>query len=125
MAAKKINNWVYKNIKKTPVVSIPSALDVLATMEGDCNEHTALFAALARSVGLPVKINVGLAYMEGSFYYHAWPSVFVGFWVDMDPTFGQDIADAAHIKFIDGDINRQLDIVRLIGKIKLEVIDYK
>ncbi len=124
-AAKKINKWLFENIRKVPVVSIPSAIDVLKTKEGDCNEHTVLFAALARSIGIPVKLNVGFAYTSGRFYYHAWPSVYTGVWVDMDPTFGQDIADVTHIKLIEGDIDKQLDIVRLLGRIKLEVIEYK
>jgi len=125
LAAKKINKWLFENIKKVPVVSIPSAVDVLKTKEGDCNEHTVLFAALSRSIGTPVKVNVGLAYSDGRFYYHAWVSVYTGAWVDMDPTFGQDIADAGHIKLIEGDIDKQLDIIRLLGEIKLEVIEYK
>ncbi len=124
-AAKKINQWLFENIRKVPVVSIPSAIDVLKTREGDCNEHAVLFTALTRSVGIPTKINVGLTYTEGRFYYHAWPSVYVGQWVDMDPAFGQDIADVTHIKFIEGDLNKQLDIIKLLGKIKLEVIGYK
>lgn len=125
LAAKKINKWLYDNIKKIPVVSIPSAIDVLKTKEGDCNEHAVLFAALARSIGIPAKINVGLAYTNGRFYYHAWVSVYTGVWIDMDPTFGQEIADIAHIKLIEGDIDKQLDIVKLLGRIKLEVIEYK
>lgn len=124
-AAQKINKWLFENIRKVPVVSIPSALDVLRTKEGDCNEHAVLFAALARSVGIPAKVNVGLAYTNGRFYYHAWVSVYTGMWVDMDPTFGQDIADAAHIKLLEGDIDKQLDIVRLLGRIKLEVLEYR
>ncbi|MCP4649474.1 MAG: transglutaminase domain-containing protein [PVC group bacterium] len=125
LAAKKINDWVYKTIRKTPVVSIPSAIDVLNTREGDCNEHTALFTALARAAGIPAKVHVGLVYLKGRFYYHAWPSVYVGKWIDMDPTFGQDIADVSHIKLLEGDLNKQLDIVKLIGKIALEVIEYR
>ncbi len=54
-----------------------------------------------------------------------WPVVYVGEWIDMDPTFGQDIADAAHIKLLEGDINRQLDIVKVLSKIKLEVIEQR
>lgn len=125
IAAQKINQWLFKNIYKVPVVSIPSAIDVLKTREGDCNEHTVLFAALARAAGIPAKINVGLVYTGGRFYYHAWPGVYVGKWVEMDPTFGQDIADAGHIKLLEGDINRQLDIVKLLSKIKLEVIEQR
>jgi hypothetical protein len=67
-------------------------------------------------------MNVGLAYANGRFYYHAWPSVYVGEWVDMDPTFGQNIVDVAHIRLIEGDLSKQLDIIKLLGCISLEVI---
>jgi hypothetical protein len=123
-AAIKINRWLFKNINKVPVISIPSALDVLNTREGDCNEHSVLFAALARRAGIPTKINVGLAFAQGRFFYHAWVSVYVGQWVDMDPTFGQDIADCAHIKLLEGDITKHLEIIRVLGKIKLEVLSF-
>lgn len=125
LAAQKLNKWVFENIKKVPVVSIPSAMDVLKTKEGDCNEHTVLFSALARSIKIPTKMNVGLAYTDGRFYYHAWPSIYIGKWINIDPTFGQEIADIAHVKFIEGDLTKQLDIIKLLGKIKLEVLEFK
>ena len=121
-AAVLINRWVFEQIRKTPVISIPSAIDVIKTREGDCNEHTVLFTALARAAGIPCQMNVGLAYANGRFYYHAWPSVYVGEWVDMDPTFGQNIVDVAHIRLIEGDLSKQLDIIQLLGRISLEVI---
>ncbi|MDA2921327.1 transglutaminase-like domain-containing protein, partial [Desulfobacterota bacterium AH_259_B03_O07] len=49
-AARKINDWVYNYLEKTPTVSIPNALDVLKTRKGDCNEHATLFAALLNSI---------------------------------------------------------------------------
>lgn len=120
-AAKKINNWVYKNLKKVPTVSIPNALDVLKTGEGDCNEHAALFAALSRASGIPTNIALGIVYVDGKFYYHAWNEVFIGKWVSVDPVFGQFPADASHIKFIEGDLARAPEIIRLVGKINLDI----
>lgn len=123
--AKKLNRWVYENIKKQPTLSIPSALEVLKIRQGDCNEHTVLFTALARSVGIPAKICAGLVYLRGHFFYHAWPEVFAGRWIAMDPTFGEEIADATHIKLAEGGIESQVNIARLIGNIKIEVIGYE
>ena len=122
-AAKEINNWVYKKLEKVPTVSLPNALDVLETKRGDCNEHTALFAALSRAAGIPTKIVFGVVYVNGKFYYHAWNEVFLGTWVPVDPTFGQLPADASHIKFVEGDLNRGSEIIRLVGKIKIEILD--
>lgn len=64
-------------LEKKPTVSLPSALEVLRTKVGDCNEHTALYVAMARALGLPARIAVGMVYMHGAFYYHAWPEVYL------------------------------------------------
>jgi hypothetical protein len=120
-AAEEISNWVYNNLEKVPTVSIPNALDVLKTKRGDCNEHATLFAALARAAGIPTKIAFGIVYLDGKFYYHAWDEVFVGRWVAVDPTFGQFPADASHIRFLEGDLSRGSEIIRLVGKIKIEI----
>ncbi|HLE25501.1 MAG TPA: transglutaminase domain-containing protein [Thermodesulfobacteriota bacterium] len=122
-AAKEINNWVYKKLEKAPTVSLPNALDVLQTRRGDCNEHAALFAALSRAAGIPTKIVFGVVYVNGKFYYHAWNEVFLGSWIPVDPTFGQLPADASHIKIVEGDLNRGSEIIRLVGKIKIEILD--
>ena len=123
-AAKKLNDWVYTALTKKPVVSIPSALEVLNQREGDCNEHTALYTALARSAGIPTRMAAGIVYLEDGFYYHAWPEVWVGRWMPVDPTFGQFPADATHIRFVTGNLDRQADIVRLVGKLKVEFLEY-
>jgi len=125
VAVKLINDWTYRNIKKIPTVSIPSAVEVLNTLEGDCNEHAVLFAALARAAGIPVKVILGVVYLDGRFYYHAWNEVYIGKWVPIDSTFGQIPADATHLKIIEGDISRSPDILKVVGKMKLEVIETK
>lgn len=122
-AAMEINNWVYEKLEKVPTVSLPNALDVLETKRGDCNEHAALFAALSRAAGIPTKIVFGVVYVNGKFYYHAWNEAFLGSWIPVDPTFGQLPADASHIKFLEGDLNRGSEIIRLVGKIKIEILD--
>jgi hypothetical protein len=120
-----IYDWVYKNISKVPVVSLPMATEVLRTRKGDCNEHTILFTALARAVGIPSRIAIGLTYRRGLFYYHAWPEVYLDRWVAVDPTLGQFPADASHIRLLTGDIDKQVQILAVIGKIKLEGIEYQ
>ena len=124
-AAKKLNDWVYTALAKKPVISIPSALEILNQREGDCNEHTALYTALARAVGIPTRMAAGIVYMGNGFYYHAWPEVWVGHWMPVDPTFNQFPADATHIRFATGNLDRQSDIIRLVGKLKVEVLEYK
>ncbi len=124
-AAKKLNDWVYAAIEKKPVVSIPSALEILSQRVGDCNEHTTLYTALARAAGIPTRMAAGIVHVESGFYYHAWPEVWLGAWTAIDPTFGQFPADATHIRFVSGNLDRQSEILRLVGKLKVEVLEYK
>ncbi|HVR16359.1 MAG TPA: transglutaminase-like domain-containing protein, partial [Candidatus Limnocylindrales bacterium] len=121
-AALRIKDWVYKEIAKEPTVSIPNALEVLQTRKGDCNEHTVLFNALARAAGIPAKTVVGVVYLRGAFYYHAWSEVWLGDWVSLDSVLNQFPADVTHIKFLEGEIDRQIDILQLIGNLKIEVL---
>lgn len=117
--------WVYTSVKKDIVPSLPTALDVLDTMEGDCNEHTMLYTALARASGLPTRMAIGIVWSDEfkAYYYHAWPEVYAGRWVWIDPTLGQPIADATHIKLISGDLMSWWRIAPFMGNIKLNVIE--
>ncbi len=121
-ALQRLNRWVYANIEKIPVISIPSALQVLQIRKGDCNEHAVLLAALVRAAGIPARVVAGLVYSENSFFYHAWVEAFVGQWVSADPVMGQLPADATHIRLIRGNLQKQVDILRLLGKLKVEVL---
>jgi hypothetical protein len=123
VVAQRINQWVYDSLEKVITISVPSAVQVLRTRRGDCNEHTQLYVALARAAGIPARIATGLAYVNGKFYYHAWPEVRLRDWVAVDPTFGQFPADAAHLRFVRGGLARQGELLRLIGNLRLEVLD--
>lgn len=123
--ARRIHDWVFSRLDKEAVLSIPSALEVLAERRGDCNEHAVLFTALARAAGLPTRIAIGVVWsdeLEG-FYYHAWPEVHLGDWVWMDPTLGQPLADATHIKLLNGGIESWPRLLPYLGKLEVEVLD--
>ena len=128
----KIHEWVFSRLDKEPVVSIPSALEVLEQRRGDCNEHAVLFTALARAVSVPTRIAIGIVWsdeLEG-FYYHAWPEVFLDVtsqgrpdWYWMDPTLGQPLADATHIKLLNGGIESWPRLLPYLGKLEIEVLE--
>jgi hypothetical protein len=122
---RKIINWVYINIEKKPVLSVPNALEVLNNKAGDCNEHAVLTAALFRAAGLPAQIETGLIYLNGRFYYHAWNIAYVGQWITADSVFNQIPADVTHIRLVRGEGGEQLNLLGVMGKIKLEVISIK
>lgn len=122
--ARKIHDWVFQNIEKIPVFSIPSALETLETREGDCNEHAVLYTALARAAGVPARVACGLVWSDElqGFYYHAWPEVYAGKWFWVDPTFGQPLADATHIKLLAGSLEQWTQLAAYLGQVQLEII---
>jgi len=115
-------NWVYQNIEKRPVLSLPDALSTLKNRVGDCNEHAVLLAALARAAGIPCRIEAGLVYLKGRFYYHAWNRMYLGRWITVDAVFNQIPADVSHIRLVTGSPSRQLDLMGIIGKLNLRII---
>ena len=119
-----LSDWVFRNVEKRPSAGIPSALAVLNTRQGDCNEHSVLLTALARSLGVPTRIQLGVVYQDGRFYYHAWTASLVdGKWMEFDPTFGQPRADAARIALAAGDMRDAQKLAGVVGRIEIEIID--
>lgn len=117
--------WLFENVEKVPVLSIPNALETLRTRQGDCNEHAVLFTALARALNIPCRIAIGVVYSDtlGGFGYHAWPEVYHGAWYPIDPTLGQMAADATHIKLFNGNIESWVQLIGFVGQLEIEVID--
>ncbi len=126
--AEALTRHVNAMLEKKPTISLPSAREVLRTKIGDCNEHTVLYVAMARAVGIPARIDVGLVLVRGAFYYHAWPEVYIeagsqGYWLPVDPTFNQFPADATHLRLARGGLDKQVAILPLIGHLKITVLD--
>ena len=125
MKVQKIVGWIHQNIEKRPVLSLPDALSTLKNRVGDCNEHAMLLSALTRAVGIPSRIETGLVYLNGRFYYHAWNALFLGRWITADSLFGQIPADVTHLRFSSGAQSLGLDILTIIGKVDLHIIAEK
>jgi hypothetical protein len=119
----KLLDWVHQNIEKRPVLSLPDALSTLENRVGDCNEHAVLLAALARAAGIPCRLEAGLVYLKGRFYYHAWNLVYLGRWITADSLFGQLPADVSHVRFVSGSQRQQLDLMGMIGNVQLKIIN--
>jgi hypothetical protein len=119
----KIMAWMAASIDQRPVFSLPSALPVLDHGVGDCNEHAILLATLCRAAGIPARVEAGLVYQNGRFYYHAWNSVYLGRWITADPVLNQLPADVTHIRMAQGADNLYFDLMGIIGKVTLKIID--
>jgi hypothetical protein len=122
-AAELLAHWVHASLRRAPSnASVPSAVQVLENAVGDCNEFTTLYVALARASGIPTRTVAGLLYLNGRFYYHAWPEIYLGDWIAVDPSLDQFPADAAHLRFAVDGLARHVELVPLIGRLKLEVL---
>lgn len=101
-AAKKVSEWVNKNLEKDYGSSSDSATGVLALKKGDCTEHSLLTVSLLRALGIPAKRIDGLVYLVNedrvpALYWHEWVEAYVGEWTQLDPTFGQPVANALRL----------------------------
>jgi transglutaminase-like putative cysteine protease len=57
---------------------------------------------MLRSLGIPAKRVDGLVYLMNddgvpALYWHEWVEAYVGEWTQLDPTFGQDVAQPARL----------------------------
>jgi transglutaminase-like putative cysteine protease len=121
-ASTKLVGFVYRHIRSEYVPAYSNALEAFQSARGDCTEHSILYVALARAVGIPARVAVGVAYWPpgDGFGWHAWAEIYVaGRWIAVDPTWNQPIADATHVKLADGGPAEQARIVMLLGKLKI------
>jgi transglutaminase-like putative cysteine protease len=121
-AAERLTHWVAGHLRKEATGGLPNAVRVLNQRRGDCNDFTVLYVALARAAGLPARPVAGLLEVGGRFYYHAWPEVYLGDWVAVDPLLDQFPADAAHLRFLAGGLARHTQLIRFIGRLKIEAL---
>jgi hypothetical protein len=85
--------------------AIQSASEVVQSKRGKCDEITALFVSLNRSLGIPCRFVAGYSYTENELFNdnwvsHSWSEVFFpgAGWVPFDITHGQfGYVDAGHI----------------------------
>lgn len=127
-AAELINQWVYTNIKKEYSPEISNALTTLRARKGDCGEHSALAVALLRATGIPARIASGVVYWpEGKgFAYHAWVEVYLGRWVQMDPTWNETAANATHIMLTNEGVEKQIAaIAGAIRGMKIKFVSFE
>jgi transglutaminase-like putative cysteine protease len=126
--AKRLSSLVHDRLEKVYGQSRDRASEVLRSGKGDCTEHALLFVALARAAGIPARGVHGLVYANygdggPGLYWHAWAEVRVGDeWIAVDPTFGQEVADATHITLGRG---TKADAVGLIGSLSVKKADVK
>jgi hypothetical protein len=117
-----LTHWVAHTVQAEPSTAFPQASAVLIRRRGDCNEHTVLFVALARALGLPARPVAGLLLVDGRYYYHAWAEVYLSDWVAVDPTLDQFPADVAHLRLVADGLARPTDLAPRVGRLTIDTL---
>ena len=131
--ARLLESYVGNKIQdKTLDMGFASALETARALRGDCSEHGVLVAALARSLGVPSRIVVGLAYVatstfgqyhpDGVFLFHVWTELLVapGRWLPVDAALGT--FDATHIALTKSSLDTASPMIDLCLPV-LEIVD--
>jgi transglutaminase-like putative cysteine protease len=122
---RRLVQWIQENVEQAPV-DVFSSADVLRGRKAECQGLTWLYAAFARSLGIPTRVVNGLVHSKelDGFLYHAWAESHVGAgWLPVDPTFGQVGVDATHIKLLEGDrLADLLPLTDIVGRIQLRIL---
>lgn len=121
---RRLQSWVFRNIKNSYASNTESAMVVLKNRAGDCTEHTLLFVALARSMGIPSREVGGLIYDntgKPGFYWHAWAEIHDGKgWVSVDPSWNEVFVNATHIKM--ASYRTDAGWMHILGKLKIRIL---
>ena len=98
--ARALAQFVHGHLRYRDTAVARTVLDTVRERTGDCTEYADLFTTLARSVNLPARTVVGLAYRadQQAFVLHAWNEVVIDqHWHGMDPTWDLPQLDAARL----------------------------
>ena len=106
-----------------------TAVEVLETRTGDCTEHSVLLVALARALGYPARVVVGMVSDGSVFAFHMWAEVGIDGWVPFDPALGEEEIDVTHIKLADSPVDAgwMRDVINpifyLFSQMRIDVVN--
>ncbi|MDR1959367.1 MAG: transglutaminase-like domain-containing protein [Planctomycetaceae bacterium] len=139
--AERLRQYVYAKMKNTGVSNISSTaseivdpIKIGGEMSGGSLEFAIVFASLARRVGLPSRIAVGLLYSQTAsgepfMAFHCWNEVFLGSWIPVDATMESDGNDAARIKLATSNLSGErmevflLPVLFSTNNIQVEILE--
>ena len=115
-----VSEYIEDNYSAEPL----TVLDLIRVKKGDCTEHAALFATLARAAGIPAREVSGLMYMGDEFKAfggHAWNEVVLdGKWVAVDATWNRTKLTATHIRLNSADRDQGTSM-NVLGQVKFKL----
>jgi hypothetical protein len=108
------------------IVETLSGPEVLACRKGKCAEFTTLYASLARSLGIPTRVALGMRLVGGMWAGHMWCEVWVGQWIPVDASADEvggspALLKLAHSRTVMGTQSVRWEMTRTLD---LNVIDF-
>ena len=98
--AKRLYAWIGSNVEydfdkasralNNDNISNSGAIEAFNTRRGICFDYACLYVAMAREIGLKIRIITGQGFDGSSYGPHAWNEVYLedeGKWINVDPTF--------------------------------------
>lgn len=121
--AKYLTGYLFQLIKSTPIFVLSDSENILKNLSGDYLERSIMFASYSRAGGLPTRVAIGLVYINGYFYFHTWPEVWLDKWIPADPTLAQFPADVTHIPLRIGALEDAASIANDLSSVTIEILE--
>ena len=118
------NTWVHDSLATAITFGVPSALQVLKTRVGRLQRAHAAVRRTGTG-GRAFRRALPRAWRTSTASSTTTPGrkSCSSDWVAVDPTFGQFPADAAHLRFTIGGLGTQTELLRLMGNLKIDVLE--
>lgn len=121
-------DWVAGHLAIDSGLAVVPAGEAARNRRGTCVAFAVLTASIARALGVPARVVLGYAYVEGVFGGHAWTEVRVGTeWVAIDAALrGDGSADAARFAIVRHGGEAGLgagtrELAQLVGHVQISV----
>lgn len=128
---KSLSVWIYCNIDNKIKTDISNPFEVLKIKKGKQIERSILLVLFLRVLGIPSKMNHGLKYSNGMYFYHTWVSYYNKKWKSIDIDNNQKEMDFSYIKLISDNLE-SIDNIRfnndltnkIIESISIKILNY-
>jgi len=102
-AVEALSKWISENVHASLIAETLTGAEVLAYRKGKCSEYAIVFASLARSVGIPTRIVLGMRMIGGPYCGHMWNEAYVGEWIPVDTAVNEVGGSCALLKLTHSD----------------------
>lgn len=127
--ASKLQEWTHRHMSLDLGVALAPASEVVRDRHGTCVAYSVLLSSLMRSAGVPSRVMMGYAYVEGIWGGHAWTEMWDGSrWVPFDAAlYRRGPSDAARVAFIASALSDGLPmgpLSQMFGNVDIRTLGY-